>query len=58
MIGKQIRGGIDLQKPKLGIAFSGGGARLLSGMGAVQAFEEFGLRPDAVSGCSKEAQQL
>ncbi|MBR6457807.1 MAG: patatin-like phospholipase family protein [Bacteroidales bacterium] len=37
---------------KLGIAFSGGGARGAAHCGALQAFREYGIRPDVVSGTS------
>jgi NTE family protein len=40
---------------KLGIALSGGSAKLVPAIGAVQAFDDFGLRPDVVSGCSMGA---
>ena len=39
-------------KYKLGIAFSGGGARGAAHCGALQAFREYGIRPDVVSGTS------
>jgi predicted acylesterase/phospholipase RssA len=44
-----------VRKQKLGIAISGGRARLLPAIGAVQAFDEFGLSPAAVAGCSMGA---
>ena len=40
---------------RLGIALSEGSTRLPQALGAVQAFEEFGLRPDSVSGCPRHA---
>lgn len=40
------------KKYKLGVAFSGGGARGAAHCGALQAFHEFGIRPDVVSGTS------
>ncbi|MBD5185812.1 MAG: patatin-like phospholipase family protein [Bacteroidales bacterium] len=41
------------KKPfKLGIAFSGGGARGFAHAGAIKAFEEMGLKPDIVAGVS------
>ena len=43
---------MSTKKYKLGIAFSGGGARGAAHCGALQAFREYGIRPDAVSGTS------
>jgi NTE family protein len=40
------------KKVKIGLAFGGGGARGLSHIGVVKAFEEFGLKFDYVSGTS------
>jgi len=40
------------KKPKIGLAFGGGGARGLSHIGVIKAFEEFGLKFDYVSGTS------
>lgn len=40
------------KKPKIGIAFGGGGARGLSHIGVLKAFEEFGLNFDYVAGTS------
>ncbi len=40
------------RKPKIGIAFGGGGARGLSHIGVIKAFEEFGIEFDYVSGTS------
>lgn len=40
------------KKPKIGIAFGGGGARGLSHIGVLKAFEEFGLTFDYVAGTS------
>lgn len=40
------------KKYKLGIAFSGGGARGAAHCGALQAFHEYGIKPDVVSGTS------
>jgi len=40
------------KKYKLGIAFSGGGARGGAHCGALQAFHEYGIKPDVVSGTS------
>ena len=43
---------MSARKYKLGIAFSGGGARGAAHCGAMQAFHEYGIRPDVVSGSS------
>ena len=40
------------KKPKIGVAFGGGGARGLSHIGVIKAFEEFGLEFDYVVGTS------
>lgn len=40
------------KKVKIGIAFGGGGARGFSHLGAIKAFEEFGLKFDFVAGTS------
>lgn len=40
------------RKPKIGVAFGGGGARGFSHLGAIKAFEEFGLKFDYVAGTS------
>lgn len=40
------------KKYPLGIALSGGGAKAAAHCGAIQALEEYGLRPDVVSGTS------
>ena len=40
------------KKVKIGIAFGGGGARGFSHLGAIKAFEEFGLKFDYVAGTS------
>lgn len=40
------------RKPKIGIAFGGGGARGFTHIGAIKAFEEFGLKFDFVAGTS------
>ena len=40
------------KKPKIGIAFGGGGARGLSHIGVIKAFQEFGLKFDYVVGTS------
>ena len=39
-------------KVKIGIAFGGGGARGFSHLGAIKAFEEFGIKFDYVAGTS------
>ena len=41
-----------MRKPKVGLAFGGGGARGLSHLGVIKAFEEFGLEFDFVAGTS------
>ena len=43
------------KKYKLGIAFSGGGAKAAAHCGALQALHEYGIRPDVVSGTSAGA---
>lgn len=40
------------KKPKIGIAFGGGGARGMSHIGVIKAFEEFGLEFDYIAGTS------
>ncbi len=40
------------KKPKIGVAFGGGGARGMSHIGVIKAFEEFGLDFDYISGTS------
>ena len=40
------------KKYQLGVAFSGGGARGAAHCGALQAFHEYGIQPDVVSGTS------
>ena len=40
------------KKIKVGIAFGGGGTRGFSHLGAIKAFEEFGLKFDFVAGTS------
>ena len=40
------------RKVKIGIAFGGGGARGLSHIGVIKAFEEFGIKFDFVAGTS------
>ncbi len=39
-------------KYRMGLALSGGGARGFAHVGAVRAFEEFGIRPDIIAGVS------
>lgn len=46
---------MSAKKYKLGIAFSGGGAKAAAHCGALQAFHEYGIRPDVVSGTSAGA---
>ena len=43
------------KKYKLGVAFGGGGAKAAAHCGALQALQEFGLKPDIVSGTSAGA---
>lgn len=43
---------MSAKKYKLGIAFSGGGARGAAHCGALQALHEYGIKPDVVSGTS------
>ena len=40
------------KKPKIGLAFGGGGARGMSHIGVLKAFEEYGLKFDYVCGTS------
>ena len=40
------------KKPKIGIAFGGGGARGFTHIGAIKAFDEFGLKFDFIAGTS------
>ena len=40
------------KKPKIGLAFGGGGARGFSHIGVIKAFEEFGLKFDYICGTS------
>ena len=40
------------KKVKIGLAFGGGGARGFAHLGAIKAFEQFGLKFDFVSGTS------
>ncbi|MDE5902876.1 MAG: patatin-like phospholipase family protein [Muribaculaceae bacterium] len=44
--------GLNSRTPRLGIAFSGGGAKGFTHIGAMMAFETFGMKPDIVSGVS------
>ena len=46
---------MSAKKYKLGIAFSGGGAKAGAHCGALQALHEYGIRPDVVSGTSAGA---
>lgn len=39
-------------KPRIGVAFSGGGAKGFTHIGAMMAFENFGLKPGIISGVS------
>lgn len=40
------------ERPRVGIAFSGGGAKGFTHIGALMAFEKFGIKPDILSGVS------
>lgn len=44
--------GINNRKPRLGVAFSGGGAKGFTHIGAMMAFETFGMKPNIVAGVS------
>ena len=44
-----------LQGKKWAISLSGGGVRSVAHLGVLQAFEETGLKPTALSGCSSGA---
>lgn len=46
---------MSVKKYKLGIAFSGGGAKAAAHCGALQALHEFGIKPDVVAGTSAGA---
>ena len=46
---------METKKYPLGVAFSGGGARAAAHCGALQAFHEYGIKPDVVSGTSAGA---
>ncbi|MBO4446716.1 MAG: patatin-like phospholipase family protein [Bacteroidales bacterium] len=46
---------MSAKKYKLGVAFSGGGAKAGAHCGALQAFYEYGLKPDVLSGTSAGA---
>jgi NTE family protein len=41
-----------LQKPKIGLVFSGGGAKGLAHIGVLKVLEEAGIRPDYITGTS------
>lgn len=43
---------MSTKKYKLGVAFSGGGAKAAAHCGALQALKEFGIQPDIVAGTS------
>ncbi|MBR2433411.1 MAG: patatin-like phospholipase family protein [Clostridia bacterium] len=43
---------LNSKKPKIGLVLSGGGARGFAHLGAIKAFEEYGLKFDFVSGTS------
>lgn len=40
------------EKPRTGVAFSGGGSKGFTHIGALMAFDKFGIRPDVVAGVS------
>lgn len=42
----------SFRKPKIGLAFGGGGARGFSHIGVIKAFEEYGLKFDYIAGTS------
>ena len=43
------------QKPKVGVALSGGGMRGVAHIAVLKALEEYGLKPDVISGTSAGA---
>lgn len=43
---------VPYQPPRLGLALSGGTAKVIAHLGVLQAFEEAGLRPDRLAGTS------
>ena len=43
------------KKPKIGIALSGGGMRGVAHIAVLRALEEYGLKPDVISGTSAGA---
>ena len=44
--------GLNSRDPRVGVAFSGGGAKGFTHIGAMMAFDSFGLKPDVLSGVS------
>lgn len=46
------RFGLGTKNQRIGIAFSGGGAKGFTHIGALMAFEEFGIKPDVMAGVS------
>jgi NTE family protein len=44
--------GLNTRTPRVGVAFSGGGAKGFTHIGAMMAFESFGIKPDIVAGVS------
>ena len=46
---------MDKKKYKIGLALSGGGAKGFAHCGALQALEEFGLKPEVIAGTSAGA---
>lgn len=47
--------GLNSKTPRIGVAFSGGGAKGFTHIGAMMAFETFGLKPEIISGVSAGA---
>ncbi|MDE6246321.1 MAG: patatin-like phospholipase family protein [Muribaculaceae bacterium] len=44
--------GLNPKPPRIGFAFSGGGAKGFTHIGAMMAFEKFGVSADIISGVS------
>jgi len=55
MLFKFINKSVEKKKYNLGLALSGGGARGFAHPGAIKAIEDFGLKPDIISGTSAGA---
>ncbi len=49
------RGQVENDRPRIGVVLSGGGALGLAHIGALQALEEIGIRPDYITGTSMGA---